>query len=274
MQIRPLKSIELRSRPLTGHCLAWSCDAELAVATDDVIYIFLPEYPKAGRSSEGGEDESSQHQFSLSMRASGMIRPDPNINGQICALQGIKIPVLRPGDENWFTGVGNGLVTGSGASVSQMIRLEWSPNGLGCNQRPILTALSTNGAIFALGENIDPQSTVISGMRTRSFKAWKTLWGLGAQMPIPDASTEEGYRMVNDRIQSFSWAKEVSGGRALLAYMTDREEVVIMSIQLANRSKSAVNAAEEQSRWEFQELGRFDGSGLHTREDVSFSTQH
>lgn len=197
-----------------------------------------------------------------------MIRPDPTINAQMCAQHGVKIPVPRGGDENWFGGVGSGLVTGSGASVSQVVRLEWSPNGLGCNLRPILTALSTNGGIYALGEHIDLQSTVISGMRTRSFKAWRTLWGLGAQMPIPDSTTGEGYRNMDDRIQSFSWAKEIAGGRALLAYVNDAEEIVIMSVQLVSRPKYSESGSEEWDRWEFQEMTRFDGKGIHTKEDV------
>ncbi|KAM5348381.1 hypothetical protein ACJ41O_008205 [Fusarium nematophilum] len=201
---RPLKTIHLKSRPLTTHALAWSCDAELAVATDDTIYIFLPEYPRGNGPDDAGEEEELQSQFSLSYRASGLIRPDPTINAQLCAFAGIRVVGPPANDENWFPGVGNGLVTGSGASICQIVRLEWSPNGLGCNLRPILTALSTNGGIYALGEHIDRQSTMIAGMQTRSFKAWKTLWGLGAQLPLPDAAVDDGYRNMNERIQAIA----------------------------------------------------------------------
>ncbi|CAM1511309.1 Fc.00g088220.m01.CDS01 [Cosmosporella sp. VM-42] len=267
-QARPLKTIPLKARPLTSHCLAWSCDAELAVATDDVINIFLPEYPKAGRPDDVDEDDL-QPQFTLGLRASGMIRPDPMINAQLCAQAGVKLTVPRGTEENWFAGVGSGLVTGSGASVCQIIRLEWSPNGLGCNLRPVLTALSTNGGIFVLGEHIDRSSTVISGMRTRSFKAWKTLWGLGALLPFPDDTVEEGYRNMTDRIKSFSWAREISGGRGLLAYTNDAEEVVIMSVHLFSHTMSSEAAFEEDSKWRIQEVARFDGRGLHTKEDAA-----
>ncbi|KAH7165584.1 peptidase C13 family-domain-containing protein [Dactylonectria macrodidyma] len=263
---RPLKTIHLKSRPLTSHALAWSCDAELAVATDDTIYIFLPEYPKVSDRDEATEEET--HQFSLSFRASGLIRPDPTINAQLCAFAGIRVVAPRTTEENWFTGVGNGLVTSSGASVCQIIRLEWSPKGLGCNLRPVLTALSTNGAIITIGEHIDRQSTVISGMRTRGFKAWKTLWGLGAQLPLPDLNEEGGYRNMNERIKAFSWAKEVSNGRALLAYCNDAEEIAIMGVQLFSRPKPSESAVEE-AMWDIQELGRFDGRGLHTKEDAT-----
>lgn len=242
----------------------------MAVATDDTIYIFIPEYPRGGGPDDAGEDEELQSQFSLSYRASGLIRPDPTINAQLCSFSGIRVAGPPANDENWFPGVGNGLVTGSGASICQIVRLEWSPNGLGCNLRPILTALSTNGGVYALGEHIDMQSTMVAGMRTRSFKAWKTLWGLGAQLPLPDASVEDGYRNMNERIQSFSWAKELAPGRALLAYCNDVEEVAIMSVQLFPRPREGEPSIDE-TVWDIREVGRFDGRGKHTKEDVSCS---
>ncbi|KAM0563683.1 hypothetical protein ACHAPJ_001410 [Fusarium lateritium] len=264
---RPLKTIHLKSRPLTTHALAWSCDAELAVATDDTIYIFLPEYPRSGGPDDAGEDEELQAQYSLSYRASGLIRPDPTLNAQLCSFSGIRVAGPPANDENWFPGVGSGLVTGSGAPICQIVRLEWSPNGLGCNLRPVLTALSTSGCIYAIGEHIDRQSTMIAGMRTRSFKAWKTLWGLGAQLPLPDSSQEDGYRNMNERIQSFSWAKEVGAGRGLLAYCNDAEEVAIMTVQLFSRLRED-DPSSEETLWDIREVVRFDGRGRHTKEDA------
>ncbi|KAL4729394.1 hypothetical protein ACLX1H_003811 [Fusarium chlamydosporum] len=264
---RPLKTIHLKSRPLTTHALAWSCDAELAVSTDDTIYIFLPEYPRSGGPDDAAEDEELQSQYTLSYRASGLIRPDPTLNAQLCAFSGIRVAGPPANDENWFPGVGSGLVTGSGAPICQIVRLEWSPNGLGCNLRPILTALSTSGCIYAIGEHIDRQSAMIAGMRTRSFKAWKTLWGLGAQLPLPDANQEDGYRNMNERIQSFSWAKEIDTGRGLLAYCNDMEEVAVMSVQLFSRPKES-DPTSEETIWDIREVRRFDGKGQHTKEDA------
>ncbi|KAM0321968.1 hypothetical protein ACHAPQ_009193 [Fusarium lateritium] len=264
---RPLKSIHLKSRPLTTHALAWSCDAELAVATDDTIYIFLPEYPRTNGPDDGAEDDELQSQYTLSYRASGLIRPDPTLNAQLCSFSGIRVAGPPANDENWFPGVGSGLVTGSGAPICQIVRLEWSPNGLGCNLRPILTALSTSGCIYAVGEHIDRQSAMISGMRTRGFKAWKTLWGLGAQLPLPDPNEEDGYRNMNERVQSFSWAKEVGAGRGLLAYCNDVEEVAVMAVQLFSRPKED-EVPSEETIWDIQEVARFDGRGRHTKEDA------
>ncbi|RKL11242.1 GPI-anchor transamidase [Fusarium oxysporum] len=253
----------------TKKVVAWSCDAELAVATDDTIYIFLPEYPRSGGPDEGADEEELQSQYTLSYRASGLIRPDPTINAQLCSFSGIRVAGPPANDENWFPGVGNGLVTGSGAPICQIVRLEWSPNGLGCNLRPILTALSTSGCIYAIGEHIDRQSAMIAGMRVRSFKAWKTLWGLGAQLPLPDSNEEDGYRNMNERIQAFSWAKEVDTGRGLLAYCNDVEEVAVMAVQLFSQAKEGDPSCEE-TRWDIQEVGRFDGRGRHIKEDLTW----
>ncbi|KAF5576499.1 hypothetical protein FPCIR_12562 [Fusarium pseudocircinatum] len=220
-----------KSRPLTTHALAWSCDAELAVATDDTIYIFLPEYPRSGGPDEGADEEELQSQYTLSYRASGLIRPDPTINAQLCSFSGIRVAGPPANDENWFPGVGNG------------------------------------GCIYAIGEHIDRQSAMISGMRVRSFKAWKTLWGLGAQLPLPDSNEEDGYRNMNERIQAFSWAKEVATGRGLLAYCNDVEEVAVMAVQLFSQAKEG-DPSSEETRWDIQEVGRFDGRGRHIKEDA------
>ncbi|KAF5262613.1 hypothetical protein FOXYS1_6650 [Fusarium oxysporum] len=216
----------------TKKVVAWSCDAELAVATDDTIYIFLPEYPRSGGPDEGADEEELQSQYTLSYRASGLIRPDPTINAQLCSFSGIRVAGPPANDENWFPGVGNGLVTGSGAPICQIV------------------------------------SAVDQWVYIRDcFKAWKTLWGLGAQLPLPDSNEEDGYRNMNERIQAFSWAKEVDTGRGLLAYCNDVEEVAVMAVQLFSQAKEGDPSCEE-TRWDIQEVGRFDGRGRHIKEDA------
>ena len=51
-QIPRLKSLTVRARPLTCHALSWSSDAELAVATDEAVHVFIPEFPKAACAGE------------------------------------------------------------------------------------------------------------------------------------------------------------------------------------------------------------------------------
>ncbi|KAK4079930.1 hypothetical protein Trihar35433_1035 [Trichoderma harzianum] len=273
---RPLQTLSLTSRPPSPHALAWSCDAELAVATQECIYIFLPDY-LAGHDADADERDASQYQFALSLQPSAVINPNPKINGQLCAQVGIRLPAPRTGDEGSFRGVGTGTVTGSGAALGQVIRVEWSPNGLGCNSRPVLMALTTTGNLITFGEQADSQSSATSSMRTRTFKNWRVLWGLGARLPIPDSNSEDGFRIMDERIVSFSWAKEIAPGRALLAYLNDMGQIVVMSIQYHRRRDSSKRGSEQEWVWTLTEHIRIDGRGPHKEDtdpqDPDFSPQ-
>ncbi|KAJ4164708.1 hypothetical protein LMH87_006370 [Akanthomyces muscarius] len=272
----PLQSLSLPSRPLTSHAIAWSCDAELAIATIEGIHIFLPEYP---RSSGDGEKPPSERyatspQFPLFMHTSGSLRPDPAINAQLCLFAGVHElppPLPPPGAADaagGFPGVGSGKITGAGASLGQIIRVEWSPSGLGSNLRPVLTALTGHGAITCLGEYIDLRKPEASTKQVRSFKNWRILWGLGAQLPLPIldatrcAELGEDVQIMSERITAFSWAKEILPGRALLAYETDDKDVVIMAVQFYSR-----NRAPDEKGWDIREIARFDSSGPHVTVD-------
>ncbi|KLU87068.1 hypothetical protein MAPG_06073 [Magnaporthiopsis poae ATCC 64411] len=41
-----LQTIELRSRPFGKRAISWSSDAELAVAADDSVCVFVPHFPR------------------------------------------------------------------------------------------------------------------------------------------------------------------------------------------------------------------------------------
>lgn len=273
---RPLQTLSLTSRPPSPHALAWSCDAELAIATQESIYIFLPDY-LGGHDADADERDASQYQFALSLQPSSVINPSTRINGQLCAQAGVKLPAPRTGEEGSFRGVGNGAVTGSGAALGQVIRVEWSPSGLGCNSRPVLMALTTTGNLITFGEQADSQSTATSSMRTRTFKNWRMLWGLGAKLPIPDSESGDGYRVMDERITSFSWAQEIAPGRALLAYMNDSGELVVMSVQYHLRRDTSKRGSEKEWIWTLTQHVRIDGRGPHKEaidaQDPDFTPQ-
>ncbi|KAG6196901.1 hypothetical protein E4U10_000571 [Claviceps purpurea] len=266
---RPLHPLELRARPIAPRAIAWSCDAELAIATTDTIHIFLPEYPRPSRSSDDAPDEDAfRPQFSLTLTASGILRPDPAINGPLCAFAGVILPHAESNESFVFRGVGTGEATRCGSSLSQSLGVEWSPNGLGRNLRPVLTILTTSGSIVAMGEHIDGHGSrpvMTSTLRSRTFKNWKILWGLGAQLPIPDEESAGGFRNMDERIVSMSWAGEVGSGTGLLAYMNDEREVVIMGVQLLHR----VVGEGEESGWDVSEIVRFDCRGPHHGEQTT-----
>ncbi|KAM3550072.1 hypothetical protein MY1884_008431 [Beauveria asiatica] len=283
-----LQNLSLPSRPLTSHAIAWSCDAELAIATIEGIHIFLPEYPRSSGSSEGDKPPSERYaaspQFPLFMQTSGSLRPDPSINAPLCLFAGVReLPPPPPPPQppsgggadgaGGFPGVGRGQITGAGASLGQVIRVEWSPGGLGSNLRPVLTALTGHGAVICFGEHIDLRKAgggASSTMQVRSFKSWRTLWGLGALLPLPIAGggrrrAELGrdVEVMNERITAFSWAKEIMPGRALLAYETDDGEVVVMAVQFYSR-----DSAPDEKGWDIRQVARFDASGPHVATDA------
>ncbi|KAF4126835.1 hypothetical protein GMORB2_0572 [Geosmithia morbida] len=291
-QIRPLKTLSLRSRPLTCHSTSWSCDGELAVATDDTIHIFFPEYP---RPSPQGDEEArgnantgppsqdvvaakaaaaaaqQQHQFSLSIHVAGIFLPNPSVNARLCASVGVKLPPPSfPGEEGSDAGGTSYTstmpppsdarrVTGRASSVSQVIRVEWAPNGLGANLRPILLAMTTNGELLALGAHGDDSSSFQTATRSTGTRLWRILWGLGAGMPIPAEDHDGSYRIMDERVTSFSWARRVAPGMGLLAYATDEGNVVVMGVQYFARAGDAA--------WQVRELARFDGLGPHRPAD-------
>ncbi|OAA61335.1 hypothetical protein ISF_05414 [Cordyceps fumosorosea ARSEF 2679] len=266
----PLQSLSLPSRPLTSHAIAWSSDAELAVATSDGIHVFLPEYPR----SSGGDGEkppseryATSPQFPVFLQTSGSLRPDPAINTPLCLFAGAQPPpppANGPGD---FPGVGGGKITGAGASLGQVVRVEWSPGGLGANLRPVLTALTGHGAVTCFGEHFDlgksggGASGESKKTQVRSFKNWRILWGLGARLPLPRAGGAD-VQIMDERITSFSWAKDLQPGRALLAYETDDKHVVVMAVQFYSR-----DSAPDEKGWDIREVARFDASGPHVAVD-------
>ena len=255
----------MTSRPLAPRALAWSCDAELAVAADDAICIFIPEYPKLKQDADGENVDDGARQFSLALQTSGIIKPDPAINARLCSFAGCNLPLPRIGEDHSLKGVGNGPITKSGSAVNQVVRLEWSPNGLGYNLRPVLTALMTSGSILTFGEDVDSRSPVNAGLRSRVFKFWRILWGLGADLPLPDATSNKGYRLMEERIKSFSWAGEIGPGRGLLAYSNDLDEIVIVSVHFHTHPQNSTAGTDESTDgWTIQPLTRIDGTGPHS----------
>lgn len=92
------------------------------------------------------------------------------------------------------------------------------------------------------------------------------LWGLGANLPIPDGESKFGYQTMNERITSFSWAKEIAPGIGLLAYSNDGGQVVIMGVQFFYKSLEVEGSTTDEAGWEIFEVDRFDARGPH---DVS-----
>ncbi|TQN65699.1 hypothetical protein CSHISOI_09716 [Colletotrichum shisoi] len=308
-QIPPLKTLTLNSRPLTSHALAFSCDAELAVAADDSVHVFLPEFPTPEEPTstthhhptpaDDGTQEAAdgdpagvaaavavadaqdngkttrQQYYTYILRIPTSRKPDPRMNASLFAAQGLAMPSyeddlaasagisVAEDPSSAFEGVGSGTVTGYGASLNQVVAVEWSPAGLGRNLRAALAVMMTSGALLVFGEG-GGGGAVDLGVRMRNFRDWRILWGVGANMPLPDAGSEDGAYLPRDKVRSFSWARYLGPGQALMAYATDQEEVVVLSVQYYLPDDSEGGESNEGSYvWEVDELARFDARGPH-----------
>ncbi|KAK2018067.1 hypothetical protein LZ32DRAFT_613972 [Colletotrichum eremochloae] len=305
-QIPPLKTLTLKSRPLTSHALTFSGDAELAVAADDSVHVFLPEFPTleepssttantsaskdhdaqdaaekdlagiaAAVDAQDGGKTSRQQFYTYILRIPTSRKPDPRMNAALFAAQGLDVPtydddyatsagggIAVEDPSSAFEGVGSGTVTGYGASLNQIVAIEWSPVGLGRNLRAALTVMLTSGALLVFGEG-GGGGAVDLGARMRNFRDWRILWGVGANLPLPEAESEDGAYLPKDKVRSFSWARYLGPGQALMAYATDQEEVVVLSVQyyLPNHLGNESDAGSRV--WEVEEIARFDARGPH-----------
>ncbi|KAK1998966.1 hypothetical protein LX36DRAFT_656031 [Colletotrichum falcatum] len=307
-QIPPLKTLTLKSRPLASHALAFSCDAELAVAADDSVHIFLPEFPTpeepssatahkdhdaqdpaekdpagvaaaaaaaAVNDAQGGGKTSRQQFYTYILRIPTSRKPDPRMNAALFAARGLDAPAY---DDDYggaaveyassaFEGVGSGTVTGYGASLNQVVSIEWSPAGLGRNLRAALAVMLTSGALLVFGE-AGGGAAVDLGARMRNFRDWRILWGVGANLPLPDAGSEDGAYLPKDKVRSFSWARHLGPGQALMAYATDQEEVVVLSVQYYLPGHLDDGSDAGSHVWEVEELARFNARGPHPSTNI------
>ncbi|OHW94764.1 GPI-anchor transamidase precursor [Colletotrichum incanum] len=315
-KIPPLKTLTLKSRPLTSHALTFSCDAELAVAADDSIHVFLPEFPTpeeptstttttkpssapkdhgalevaekdpagvaaaaAVVDAQNGSKTSRQQFYTYILRIPTSRKPDPRMNAALFAAQGLIAPTY---DDDYatsaggvaedlssaFEGVGSGTVTGYGASLNQVVAIEWSPAGLGRNLRAVLAVMLTSGALLVFGEGGGGGGMVDLGARMRNFRDWRILWGVGANLPLPDSGSEDGAYLPKDKVRSFSWAKYLGPGQALVAYATDQEEVVVLSVQYYIPKQVDDDSDAWSHVWEVEELARFDARGPHPSTNI------
>lgn len=60
LQILPLRDLNLNSKPLNHRAIAWSCDAELAVAADDSLIVYLPEFPLLDPNDEDEDEDEDE----------------------------------------------------------------------------------------------------------------------------------------------------------------------------------------------------------------------
>ena len=236
------------------------------MAADDSLHIFLPHYRNPNSGGDEKTSDDREQYYSSPLRLVVPRRLDPRMSIRLLAGSNQNVPDQK--NELDFMGCGVGVVTGFGSALNQVMSVEWSPTGMGPNQRPILTACITKGAIIAWGEAIPPRNANVDlfDARSRGFRFWKTLWGIGANMPLPDASSPTGFSTSGDRITSYSWARQVSAdGQGLIAYLTDTGELVMMALQYLEKDETL------EAEWKIDEVYRNRLPGPHPPMHASLS---
>lgn len=174
---------------------------------------------------------------------------------------------------NHHPGAGIGLIGSAGTSMNHVVAVEWSPSGLGRNRRPVLGVLTGCGSLAIYGEGCAlPFGSTVRPLRSvatkgkgaaRDLASWVVLWAVGENFVVP-GQEEYGY---GEFIKAFSWSQEIGPGKALLGYMNDLREVVILSV--GTEYRTAKDDGLEEAVWNVQEVFRFEVEAPHGQQDVS-----
>lgn len=168
-------------------------------------------------------------------------------------------------------GAGTGLIGGSGSSLNHVVDIQWSPSGLGRNLRPVLAVLTGVGhlAIYGDGAHVPFGSMAkpsrIAGRGTgavRDLQSWLALWAVGENFVVP-GQEEYGY---GEYVKAFAWCQEIGAGKALLAYMNDLRELVVLCVGTSFRK---TDDGLDEAVWNVQEVLRTQTVGPHGHLDVS-----
>lgn len=240
---------------------------------------------------------NNRQQFANCCRQITVSRPAlaPEINAHIWKVAGKGMPVMHadvtgpggavPNNDNTTNvlaaepiyelnphpGAGIGVIGSAGSSLNHVVAIEWSPAGLGRNRRPVLAVLTACGSLVIYGEGsplpFGGTARPIKGARPKGQPAvrnpatWLALWAVGENFVVP-GQEEYGY---GEYIKAFAWCQEIGPGKALLAYMNDLRELVILCVGTAfNRLGDGL----EEATWNVKEILRVETSGPHGQADV------
>ncbi|KUI63749.1 hypothetical protein VM1G_10562 [Cytospora mali] len=174
-------------------------------------------------------------------------------------------------DVNHHPGAGVGVIGSAGTSLNHVVAIEWSPSGIGKNRRPVLAVLTGCGSLAVYGEGCAlPFGSTVRPLRSvamrgkgavRDLASWVVLWAVGENFVVP-GQEEYGY---GEFVKAFAWSRATGDGKALLGYMNDQREVVVLCVGAEYR-KSKEDGLDE-AVWNVQEMCRFEAEGPHGQQD-------
>ncbi|KAH8158914.1 hypothetical protein CIB48_g9336 [Xylaria polymorpha] len=226
----PLESLSLAILSKTTHNITWSPDSELAIGCDDCVLVYVPDFSHLSTSTNG---DLNRHLF--------------NEAGQDFA-----------GYPN-FTGAGSGIITGHGSTLNHTVALAWSPCGLGRMNRAVLGVLTAAGIVTVYCQGASEVVGGSAGRNPRSLRPWIVAWHVGGGFLVP---TMDGHPPTGKKecITAFSWAKDTHANVAVLSYLNDEHEVVLLLVRATHH---AMAAPGHPGTWSVREVARFMAEGPH-----------
>ncbi|KAI1073480.1 peptidase C13 family-domain-containing protein [Whalleya microplaca] len=267
--VLPLEPLSITAVPTTTHNVSWSPDAELAIACDDSVFLYLPDFSlhhhhhHPPSSSNPAQHSAARQYKEVALRFPCMEQRHPELNRPLFDVAGAAFPEFEPAP-----GGGSQPVTSQGSSMNHAVSVAWSPPGLARTRRAALGVLTAGGCltVYAEGAADDMLSSAAAAFKPggrstapRSLRHWAAAWCVGAGMLLPVAAgCEEEYS--REYITAFAWAADTEQEAKMLAYTNDDEEVVLVSVQARHSSRAAPGS---MGTWRVEEVVRFFVDGPH-----------
>lgn len=265
----PLESFNVAILPKTTHNITWSADDELAIASDDCVLVYVPDFslcptPDGGAARRIYDGPRQYDEAALRFPVAPL--KNLELNRHLFDALGEEFTGYT-----YFTGGGSGIISGHGSTLNHTVALAWSPSGLGLMNRCVLAVLTAAGliTIYCQGTSEVLGSITVQGRHSRSLRPWMPAWHVGGGILVP---TAKGHVSPDKKeyITAFSWARDTRTRVKILSYMNDEQEIVLLTVQ----AKHSPNAPPgHPGQWKVQEVARFKAEGPHSTTDVSLQAK-
>ncbi|KAL4798448.1 transcription factor IIIC subunit delta N-term-domain-containing protein [Aspergillus venezuelensis] len=237
-----MEPIELQVFPSSYHCISWSEDGELALASGEYVYILAPKPPSKTSANGTPQPLSSKDWHRTRFKANVF-----TIN---------EWPIMFPQTRNHFS-------VGAEQSMSHVVEVAWSPPGLTKYRRSVLAVLTTNMllSIYALSSTsgkwtrIAVVNKVLEEYFRESIES-DTLGERNSNLFRRDLE-DKSARLRKTNVRSFTWTPtfkvpaedrkypgpESRWGIPLLAVTNEDNEMVFLKIQTAKTERQTTGEA-------------------------------
>ncbi|KAI8944941.1 hypothetical protein F4801DRAFT_158622 [Xylaria longipes] len=250
----PLESLNLAILPKTTHNITWSPDSELAVGCDDCVLVYVPEFSRIPAPINGGRYDAGPRQYDeAALRFPIAPLKSPDLNRHLFDQAGQEFAGYAS-----FTGAGSGIITGHGSTLNHTVALAWSPCGLGRMNRAVLAVLTAAGIVTVYCQGASEVVGGAVGRNARSLRPWVPAWHVGGGLLVPtDGHPSTGKK---ECITAFSWARDAHAGVAIMSYVNDEHEIVLLLVRATHHAKAAPG---HPGTWTVREVARFMAEGPH-----------